>query len=70
MITKIPHGLTIKLKKKKFTIESISIMSITKIIILVFWKINALAEEVPYGYEGIEAYFTQICSYFTKIVLK
>ena len=30
-------------------------MSITKIIILVFWKINALAEEVPYGYEGIEA---------------
>ena len=45
-------------------------MSIAKIIILVFWKINALAEEVPYGYEGIEAYFTQICSYFTKIVLK
>ena len=61
MITKIPHGLTIKLKKKKFTIESISIMIIIiKIIILVFWKINALAEEVPYGYEGIEAYFTQI----------
>ena len=69
MITKIPHGLTIKLKKK-FTIESISIMSIAKIIILVFWKINALAEEVPYGYEGIETYFTQIYSYFTKIVLK
>ena len=67
---KDPPWINNKIKKKKFTIESISIMSIAKIIILVFWKINALAEEVPYGYEGIEAYFTQIYSYFTKIVLK